>query len=191
MTRTEYLKQLDKYLRRLPQEEYQEAMEHFREYFDEAGPEQEIAVIDDLGSPKEAARNILNSLLDKGLEKSLYSKNTKQIIWIAILAISAAPIALPLIAALLVLILAIFAVGLSIILTTASLSIIAFLSFFSLLWEALAALSNTASFSIALGSSLFSLGSSLILAVITVLSVRLIKLILIKFSQWIIKRGKK
>ncbi|WP_368077983.1 DUF1700 domain-containing protein, partial [Streptococcus pyogenes] len=38
MTRTEYLAELDKYLRKLPREDYHEAMEYYIEYFDEAGP---------------------------------------------------------------------------------------------------------------------------------------------------------
>ncbi|WP_420705758.1 HAAS signaling domain-containing protein [Streptococcus sp. HF-1907] len=39
MKRTEYLEQLDKYLKRLPHEDYVEAMDYFTEYFDEAGPD--------------------------------------------------------------------------------------------------------------------------------------------------------
>ena len=60
MTRTEYLAELDKYLRKLPREDYHEAMEYYIEYFDEAGPDKESQVIDDLGSPKEAASEILS-----------------------------------------------------------------------------------------------------------------------------------
>ena len=45
MTRTEYLAQLDKYLKKLPRHDYQEAMDYFVEYFDEAGPENEAQVI--------------------------------------------------------------------------------------------------------------------------------------------------
>ena len=58
MNRTEYLKQLDKYLKRLPAEDYQNAMEYFTEYFDEAGPEGEEQVIRELGTPKEAASEL-------------------------------------------------------------------------------------------------------------------------------------
>lgn len=65
MTRTEYLSKLDNYLHRLPQEDYQEAMDYFTEYFDEAGPENEARVIQELGSPQEAAQAILNALWDK------------------------------------------------------------------------------------------------------------------------------
>ena len=39
MTSGEYLKQLEKYLRKLPQSDYEDAMEYFTEYFADAGPE--------------------------------------------------------------------------------------------------------------------------------------------------------
>ena len=37
MTRKEYMEQLRKYLKRLPKEDYENAIEYFSEYFDEAG----------------------------------------------------------------------------------------------------------------------------------------------------------
>ena len=37
MTRTEYLNQLKHYLKRLPHTDYEEAMDYFKEYFEEAG----------------------------------------------------------------------------------------------------------------------------------------------------------
>lgn len=37
MTRTEYMAQLEKYLKKLPHKEFQEAITFFNEYFDEAG----------------------------------------------------------------------------------------------------------------------------------------------------------
>ena len=75
-------------------------MDYFTEYFDEVGPEGEAAAIADLGSPKEAAHEIMLNLLDKKVEEdnqdSSSSKNTKNIVQIAILSILAAPLAIPL-----------------------------------------------------------------------------------------------
>ena len=65
MTKVEYLAKLDCYLRKLPKDDYQEAMDYFREYFDESGPENEEAVIAELGTPKEAARDIISRLLER------------------------------------------------------------------------------------------------------------------------------
>ena len=45
MTRKEYMEQLKKYLKRLPKEDYDNAIEYFSEYFDEAGPENERAAL--------------------------------------------------------------------------------------------------------------------------------------------------
>ena len=59
MTRKEYMEQLRKYLKRLPKEDYENAIEYFSEYFDEAGPENEQQVMEELGEPKEAARELL------------------------------------------------------------------------------------------------------------------------------------
>lgn len=78
MTRTEYLAQLDKYLKKLPRHDYQEAMDYFVEYFDEAGPENESQVIAELGSPREAAHEIMVNLLDKIIEED-EPKNTKNV----------------------------------------------------------------------------------------------------------------
>lgn len=50
MTRTEYMAQLEKYLKKLPHKEFQEAITFFNEYFDEAGPEKETAIMEELGS---------------------------------------------------------------------------------------------------------------------------------------------
>ena len=48
MTRKEYMEQLKKYLKRLPKEDYDNAIEYFSEYFDEAGPENEQQVMEEL-----------------------------------------------------------------------------------------------------------------------------------------------
>ena len=55
LTKEEYLAQLKKYLKRLPKEDYNNAMDYFTEYFEDAGPEGEAALIQELGTPKEAA----------------------------------------------------------------------------------------------------------------------------------------
>ena len=69
MTSEEYLKQLEKYLRKLPQSDYKDAMEYFTEYFADAGPENEQAVIKELGTPKQAAAELMRNLLDKKVDE--------------------------------------------------------------------------------------------------------------------------
>ena len=79
MTKTEYLAKLTKYLRKLPQKDYEEALEYFMEYFEEAGPENEAQVIAELGTPKEAAHEVITRLLDEKIiedKSSLRNKTT-------------------------------------------------------------------------------------------------------------------
>lgn len=68
MTRSEYLSELDSHLISLPREERNMAVKFYEEYFDEAGPENEQAVIADLGKPFNLARSIIG-------ETSLYSQS--------------------------------------------------------------------------------------------------------------------
>lgn len=191
MTKTEYLNQLDHYLRKLPQADYEEAMDYFTEYFEEAGPENEAQVIQDLGDPKEAAYEILSQLLDKKIEENhILSIRSKHIIWITILAILAAPIALPLTITALVLVFSVVILALSGIVITVSIGLTAFISAFALIWEAIFKLSSSLStFSLGLGASMLSLGLALIFAFLTLLLAQWFKLAFVKLSQWIIRRG--
>lgn len=68
MTRTEYLNELEANLISLPKEERDMAVNFYKEYFDEAGEENEQEVIDDLGKPFNLARSIIG-------ETSLYSRS--------------------------------------------------------------------------------------------------------------------
>ena len=96
MTREEYLRQLQHYLKRLPKEDYDSAMEYFTEYFEEAGPEGEQAVIAELGTPKQAASELLSNLLNEQIVQPRERRSVGAVLMIALLAICAAPIALPL-----------------------------------------------------------------------------------------------
>ena len=58
------------------------------EYFEEAGPENEAQVIAELGTPKEAAHEVISRLLDeKIIEDKSSLRNKTTILWIAILAV--------------------------------------------------------------------------------------------------------
>lgn len=59
MTRNEFLERLRKGLSSLPQAEQEEALRYYEEYFDDAGPENEAKVMEELGSPEDLARNII------------------------------------------------------------------------------------------------------------------------------------
>lgn len=112
MTKVDYLAKLDKYLRKLPKEDYQEAMDYFSEYFEEAGPENEAQVIAELGTPKEAARDIISRLLDeKIIDQEKTPKSRVSMVWLAILAVIITPVALLLALVLFLAVITILALG--------------------------------------------------------------------------------
>ena len=55
MTKQEFLQRLARLLEDVTREEREEALRYYEEYFDEAGPEQEQALLNELGSPEKVA----------------------------------------------------------------------------------------------------------------------------------------
>ena len=97
MSREEYLRVLSRELRRLPKDEYEKAMDYYVEYFEEAGPEHEQEIIADLGEPKDVAAQIIMDAAMERMDKPQKSmKRGLSTLWIIVLAVCAAPIALPL-----------------------------------------------------------------------------------------------
>ena len=97
MSREEYLRALSRELRRLPKDEYEKAMDYYVEYFEEAGPEKEQEIIKDLGSPKDVAAQIIMDAAMERMDKPQRSmKRGLSTVWMVVLAVCAAPIALPL-----------------------------------------------------------------------------------------------
>lgn len=115
MNKNEFLKQLDHLLSDFPEEERREAMEYYVEYFDEAGPEKEDEVLKELGSPQEVANHIREELAEKGLVLAgeSTSKEEKNSGWkiacIVLICLLAAPIAIPLVVAVIALIVSVIA----------------------------------------------------------------------------------
>lgn len=117
MNRQEYMAELAKYLRKLPADDYQDALNYFEEGFDAVGPEGEAERIRELGEPRDAAWDILSKLLKEDLDaheqsneqtinhnmagEANYStknlKKNKKLKWIliALLCIMAAPVGIP------------------------------------------------------------------------------------------------
>lgn len=108
MTREEYLSQLKKYLKRLPKNDYENTIEYFNEYFEEAGDEQKV--MEELGTPKEAAAELLENLLQEKTgsnagEEKKEKRSVGSILLITCLAILAAPLGTPLLIAAVILVL--------------------------------------------------------------------------------------
>lgn len=58
MTRTEFMKQLQVLLSDISENEREEALQYYHDYFDDAGPEEEARILRELGSPEQVARKI-------------------------------------------------------------------------------------------------------------------------------------
>lgn len=66
MNKSEYLYILSQRISSLPKEEYDNIMEYYSEYFDEAGVENEQSVIEELGSPESLSDKIMQDYSGKG-----------------------------------------------------------------------------------------------------------------------------
>jgi uncharacterized membrane protein len=95
--------ELERQLARIDDREREEAIAYYNEYFDEAGPENEARVIEELGSPVRVAAQIKADAAVKGMGKTETPPVKKGIstIWIVLLGILALPIAVPVAVALL------------------------------------------------------------------------------------------
>ena len=164
MTKVEYLAKLDKYLRKLPNEDYQEAMDYFSEYFEEAGPENEAQVIAELGTPKEAARDIISRLLDeKIIDQEKTPKSRVSMVWLAILAILSAPVTLPLALFLFLAVITILALGVAAIAVVLSLGVAFLTSGIYMLFDSWSYLNiSFSATALSFGLGLLALGLSLL-----------------------------
>lgn len=204
MSREEYLKQLQKYLKKLPQQDYDDAMEYFIEYFEETDEAGAQELMKELGTPKEAARDLISNLLDKKLEEEplfetedkKVEKDKKQskwsIFWIALLAIFAAPIGAPLAFSVLVVLLSlVFSLGVLVLCV-----FIAGFSFFlvagKLVIRGILAIPYSVSgFAMISGSGIFFVGLAILSIILGIYLVKWCGLLFVKLAQWISKRSKK
>lgn len=66
MNKTEFMSQLERLLQNISVQERQEALYYYEDYFADAGPENEQAVIEALGNPARVAENIRRDLYGAG-----------------------------------------------------------------------------------------------------------------------------
>ena len=58
MNKDIFLRDLGRFLSDIPQDEREQALKYYEDYFEDAGPENEQQVIQELGSPVELAKQI-------------------------------------------------------------------------------------------------------------------------------------
>lgn len=111
MTREEYMAKLQKYLRKLPKQDYEDAIEYFNEYFSDTDEEGQQKLMEELGTPKEAASDLMHNLLDRKLQEqdtgTEEKKSKKGITLLAVLAIVSTPVTVPLFITMLVVLLSV------------------------------------------------------------------------------------
>lgn len=116
MNRKEFLTELNLALSSLPEEERRDALLYYNEYLDDAGLENEDEAIRELGSVQEiAARINAESAIREMEEHPVSPKKGFSAVWIVIIAILSAPIALPLAACAVGLIVVVAALALSLV----------------------------------------------------------------------------
>ena len=193
MTRTEYIAKLTKYLRKLPQKDYEEALEYFMEYFEEAGPENEARVIAELGTPKEAAHEVISRLLEEKIVEDKSSlRNKTAILWIAILAVLASPVALPILLFFLAMIMTLLMIIFAVIVTALALTFALLISGIYTFFTSLSLLSvSLASTLFGGGLGLLMFGGALLLLLISFEICKLIVKLITLLIKWLIKKGRK
>ncbi len=98
MTKDEFLTTLRTLIQDMPPEDRRDVMNYYTEYFEDAGPEREQEVLRQLGSPEQVAREVLGGGFAPAQEPARAPRRSRGLIS-AIAMICAAPIALPLMAA--------------------------------------------------------------------------------------------
>lgn len=196
MTRTEYLAALDRYLRRLPKADYQEAMEYFEEYFDEAGPENEAQVMAELGTPKEAANDIIHNILSAEVARnskdsqgtSPSKRRRREILLIAVLGILSAPVSILILMLVLAMLVSAMLLVLTLILAGFAFSLSGLLVSGAVLVESFSFLASGSAFILTLGSGLVALGLSFLLLLTTVFLTKALGQGLVHLAKWLFRK---
>lgn len=195
MTKQVYLDQLRKYLKKLPAEDYADAMEYFTEYFEEADEEQAQQLMHELGTPKEAARELIQNLLDKKITEQADGtapKKKSHIFWIAFLTICAAPIGVPLLIALLLVLCALCICAAAIVLSVFCCALAFFLVGGKLIVRGLLAIPYTLSGAgMIAGSGLLTLGLSILAVVLGIYLCKWCQMLFAKLARWISQKRRR
>lgn len=199
MSKEEYLNQLRKYLKKLPKEDFEDAMEYFTEYFEETDEAGAQALMTELGSPKAAARDLISQLLDKKInERNLYPEEKKQketsgshIFWIACLAILAAPVGAPLLIALAAVLFCVLLCVAIALLCVFILAVALFLIGGKLFLRGILAIpASISGFAVVTGGGLLTIGIGLLIVVLGVYLCKWFGLLFVKLAQKISRRKK-
>ena len=196
MTREEYMAKLQKYLRKLPKQDYEDAIDYFNEYFSDTDEEGQQKLMEELGTPKKAAADLMCNLLDRKLQEQdtdiEEKKSKKGIITLSVLAILSTPVTVPLFIALLAVL---FAVAICVVCVIFSDFIVAFgvlLIGGKLLLRGLVSFPYSLSGALTVtGCGLFGIGCAILLYILGIYLCKWTGMLLVKLAQVLAgKRGK-
>ena len=203
MKTDEYLRQLSKYLKKLPKADYDDAMEYFTEYFAETDENEAKKLMDELGTPKEAACDIISNILEKKIDEKKQADSEKEqldsdkksvfgVLWIALLAIFALPVATPLLISGIVVMFCVLLCVVLAVLCVFVLGVCAAIAGMAVIARAIVTVKLSISSAIMLsGLGLAAIGAGIIIVLLGGLCVRLFAELTIKFAHKASKRGKK
>ena len=195
MKTDEYLRQLSKYLKKLPKADYDDAMEYFTEYFAETDENEAKKLMDELGTPKEAACDIISNILEKKIDEKKQADSEKEqldsdkksvfgVLWIALLAIFALPVATPLLISSLIVMFCVLLCVLLAVLCVFLLGVCAAIAGMAVIARAIVTVKLSISSAIMLsGLGLAAIGVGIIIVLLGVLCVRLFAELTIKFDR--------
>lgn len=119
MTKSDFIKDLQKCLKYLPKEDRDDAIAYYNEYIDDCGFEENEDISEKVGNPKGVARDIIENCTAKAVEKQRENGSVKgsgKVIWMVLLGIASIPVSLPIAIALTVIVLALLIVIFSVLL---------------------------------------------------------------------------
>jgi len=175
MNRSEFFNRLEQGLTKVSREEREAALDYYNEYFDDAGSENEQRVIEELGSPAQIAARIKADSAVKRLEMDPKPSMKKGVsaVWLVILAILAAPIALPLAVGAAALAIGLLAALIGVIIALVVSVAACFIGGVVVVASGIAVMATsvpTAIFTVGIG--LFVLGASVLIGILVVLAAR-------------------
>ena len=141
MNKNAFLSELSRKLRRLPREDYDDAINYYNEYLLDAGIDDSEDVTPLVGTVDEVAKTILDDCTEKQFEKVKTEggvKNSTKAVWLVILGIFAAPVALPLaivaVALIFTILVTIFAVVFSLVIASAAVAFAGLVAIPAIFW---------------------------------------------------------
>lgn len=193
MNKHEFMRRLEIELSNVPQDEARAAIEYYREYFAEAGEENEADVIRELGSPERIASQIRANVAMKNLEvQEPTVKKGISAIWLVILAIFAAPIALPLAIAALILVFALSVTAIAIVFSLSLAAVAVFISgIFAIGVGLFSITTNFAAAICSIGVGLATVGITLLLVILVIFVSRGMSKLIAMFSNGLLTKADK